>query len=370
MKKILHMTPPVIKNGIYRYIFNHMAYIDQRNYQFSFLTKNPEELTRTKEFRRYRFPVRGFCNVERGNPAGLRKEITRILGEGYDVIHLHTSYWRGFLIEEIAMEMKIPRVIVHAHSTGIDEPDEAARRELLAGHEAYKERFGMQYATDLCACSEPAGRWLYRKELLEKGIHILPNAIDVERFRFRQESRGRIRRRLGIDGKIVIGNTGRYCYQKNQSFLLEAFARARKRNGNLFLLFLGEGELLDGLRGLAEHLGIREDVCFMGWQERPEEYLLAMDVFCLPSRFEGLPISVMEAQASGLKCLVSDRVTRECDITGMVEFLPLETQLWVEKLAAARPDTDRQTCDERFWQAGYSMEASGQRLTRLYDGSL
>lgn len=369
MKRILHMTPPIINNGVYRYLFNHMQYIDLQKYQFSFLTKNPMGLQNTKEYKYYRFPIRAFSNVERENPEGLRNEIVRILSEGYDIIHLHTSYWRGFLIEQIAMEMGLSKVIVHSHSTGVDEAEEKERSALLKKHLYYKEIFSMKDATDVCACSKLAGEWLYGEQIPREAIRILPNAIQVERFRHQFKTRQNKRAELGLDNRIVVGNVGRYCYQKNQKFLLKVFAEAYRYNPALFLLFLGEGEFLKELKAIAESLEIERAVCFLPWQERIEDYLQIMDVFCLPSRFEGLPISVVEAQAAGLRCLVADTVTKETDLTGLVRFLPLEEKQWIDAIANTKMDMPREHLDDCFDRTGYSMEASSRKLIQLYESA-
>ena len=118
--KVLHMTPPDINNGVYHYIFNHMRHMNTQKYQFAFLTKGAEELRLTAEYRQYEFPVYTLHNRQRDSREGLRQEVVDVLGRGYDAIHLHTSSWRGFLIEEIAMEMGVGKVIVHSHSTGIE----------------------------------------------------------------------------------------------------------------------------------------------------------------------------------------------------------------------------------------------------------
>ena len=114
------MTPPEVSNGVYRYIFNHLPFIDQKEFQFCFLTKNPEGLADTPEYRKYRFPIVKLNSVQRNGAKSFEKEIKRILKDEYDVIHLHSSVWRGFLIEEVAMKMGVRKVIVHSHSTGID----------------------------------------------------------------------------------------------------------------------------------------------------------------------------------------------------------------------------------------------------------
>ena len=152
MKKILHMTPPDIRNGVYRYIFNHMKYINQNEYRFDFLTRNKDDLMKTSEYQEYGFKIQSFANTERDSKDGLRREIYRILENNYDAIHLHTSAWRGMLIEEIAMEMQIPQVIVHSHSTGVDFQSAEEREKVVKIHEEYKREFDFRYATDVCAC--------------------------------------------------------------------------------------------------------------------------------------------------------------------------------------------------------------------------
>lgn len=367
MKKVLHMTPPDINNGVYRYVFNHMRYIDLEKYQFSFLTKNPDGLRKTKEFQRYDFPIRAFCNVERDNPDGLRNEITRILSEGYDIIHLHTSTWRGFLIEQIAMEMKVPRIIVHSHSSGIDEKGEKERAALLAKHNYYKKKFSMEYATDVCACSRLAGDWLFGEQIPREAIRILPNAIEARQYHFRPEVRRKKRSEMGLEGRIVLGNVGRYCYQKNQEFLLRVFAEAHRKNPDLFLMLMGEGDLLPKLKALAEKLGVERDVCFLGWQEHVEEYLQAMDVFCLPSVFEGLAISVIEAQAAGLPCLLSDTIDKGSAVTDLVEFFPLREEVWVERLMYCTNHFSRERRDEELIDKGYDIRVAAERLAHFYE---
>lgn len=369
--KVLHMTPPDINNGVYRYIFNHMRYMDMQKYRFAFLTKGAEELKLTQEYQQYGFSVYPLHNRQRDSREGLRQEVVRVLSQGYDAIHLHTSSWRGFLIEEIAMEMKVGRVIVHSHSTGIDVADESERKKQTEEHETYKKLFSMKYAayaTDICACSALAADWLFGSEIPREKIQILPNAIDVRRYSFQPEKRHAFRRRLNLEHRIVVGNVGRYSYQKNQEFLLRAFAKAYARNHSLFLLCLGEGVLLEKLKAMSGQFGIEDSVLFLEWKDNVEDYLQAMDVFCLPSRFEGLPISAIEAQAAGVKCLISEHVTEEVMITDLVTFLPLEEECWAEELAGYRADVYRGRQDEKIACAGYDIRSAARRLEELYGG--
>ncbi len=367
MKKILHMMPPEVSNGVFRYVFNHMPYMDRSKYEFSFLTRAAEDLVRAKEYEEYHFPVYPLNGVQRKGREEFIKEIQSVLSHGFDAVHLHTSSWRGFLIEEIAMKMGIPKVIVHSHSSGIDFIDAAKREEQIAEHEFFKEQFTMDYATDVCACSEPAADWLFPKGIKRDRIRILPNAVDVKRYHFNRNIRDKIRSGLGIEDRIVIGHVGRYSYTKNQEFLVRCFAKSRKRNRDLYLILMGQGENIASVQKLVDKLGMNENVRCFGWRDDIPDFLQAMDVFCLPSVFEGLPISAVEAQAAGLKCLISDHVTEEVKITDLVKFLPLEEERWVEELAVCKADADRSRQDEKLSEAGYDIRIGAKRLEELYE---
>lgn len=366
-KRILHMTPPIINNGVYKYIFSHMEYIDRDRFRFEFLTRNAKALEATEECRKYGFPIQSFCNTERNGEEDLRKEIMEILSRGYDAIHLHTSFWRGFLIEQIAMEMNVPKVIVHSHSTWVDVRDDKKREEMIEIHNAYKEKFDFRYATDVCACSRLAGDWLFGDRIPKEKIQILPNAIDVEKYSFRPEIRTRLRKKMNWEDRVVIGSVGRYCYQKNQEFLIRAFAEAREYNKKLFLLLIGGGELRDALKKQIAELGLKDDACCLNWQDNVQDYFQAMDVFCLPSLFEGLAITSVEAQAAGLKCLLSDTISAEAKVTELAEFLPLQEQIWAEEMAKSVPAESRGRRDTEIERAGYDIRTAVKKLERLYE---
>lgn len=364
--RILHMTPPEINNGVYKYLFNNMAYIDQGRYQFEFLTRNKAGLMQTREYQKYHFKIWSFENTQRDSRDGLRREITRILDHGFDALHLHTSMWRGFLIEEIAMEMGVPQVIVHSHSTGADFVSQNDRDRLQQIHEAYKKQFNMKLATDVCACSRLAGEWLYGEQIPKDQVEILPNAVDTEKYHFNPAKRKYVRNQLELNDRIVIGNVGRYSYQKNQEFLIRAFAKAHQKNGKLFLVLMGQGELKEQLVRLISDLDITDSAVCMDWQENVEDYLQAFDVFCLPSHFEGLSICAVEAQAAGLKCYVSDTLSEETKVTGLVEYLPLVESVWEKVLSEAEIDMDRKWQDDEIADHGYDIKNASKKLIELY----
>ncbi|MCI8666129.1 MAG: glycosyltransferase family 1 protein [Dorea sp.] len=369
MIKILHMTPPDVNNGVYHYIFNHMEYIDHTRFHFAFLTKGAEDLRLTPEYKKYGFDVYELKSVQREDAGKFRQEITQILKQGFDIVHLHTSSWRGFMIEEIAMELGIQRVIVHSHSGGIDECGDKKRKDRIQVHELFKKQFSMKYATDVWACSELAASWLYGEGVPRDKIQIMPNAIDTNRYRYNPAKRERLRKQMGLENKIVVGNIGRYAFQKNHEFLIKVFAEAFNIDHRLYLLCLGEGELSGELKQMIDALGISDYVSLMDWRENVEDYLQTMDIFCLPSKFEGLPLSVIEAQAAGLNCLVADTVTKEVKLTDLVTFLPLEKEEWVRALLDWNPWYRREMWNEEVACAGYEIRSAAEKLEEMYEGA-
>lgn len=369
MIKILHMTPPDVNNGVYHYIFNHMKYIDCTRFRFAFLTKGAEDLRLTPEYKKYGFDVYELKSVQREDEGKFRQEIRQILKCGFDIVHLHTSSWRGFMIEEIAMELGIPRVIVHSHSAGIDECDYEKRKVRIGVHELFKEQFSMKYATDVWACSELAANWLYGENVPCDKIQIMPNAIETDRYRYNPAKREQLRKQLGLEDKVVVGNIGRYAFQKNHEFLIKVFAEAFKIDRRLYLLCLGGGELSGRLKQLIDAMGLSEYVSLMEWRENVEDYLQVMDIFCLPSKFEGLPLSVIEAQAAGLNCLVADTVTKEVKLTDLVTFLPLEKDGWVRAILNCPPRCRRKMWNEEIACAGYEIRSASEKLEEMYEGA-
>ena len=369
MIKILHMTPPDVNNGVYHYIFNHMRYIDNTRFHFAFLTKGAEDLRLTPEYKKYGFDVYELKGVQREDEGKFRQEIRQILKYGFDILHLHTSSWRGFMIEEIAMELGIPRVIVHSHSAGIDEYNSEKRKERIRVHELFKSQFSMKYATDVWACSGQAAEWLYGEAIPHDKIRIMPNAIDTKRYRYNIEKREQLRKNLGLESKIIVGNIGRYAFQKNHEFLIQVFAKACKIDRRLYMLCLGEGELLEKLKHLTEDLGISDYVNLMEWRGNVEDYLQVMDIFCLPSKFEGLPLSVIEAQAAGLSCIVADTVTKEVKLTDLVTFLPLEQEKWIGAILNCNTHYGREKWNEEIACAGYEIRTAAKKLEKMYEGA-
>lgn len=356
MKKILHMTPPIVNNGVYKYIFSNLKYIDKTKFEFAFLTQANKNLKATKEYQRYGFQIHNFTTTQRENPELFRQQIVNILSSGYDVLQLHTSFWRGILIEEIAMEIGIPKVIVHSHSSEIDIADPTKRHQLYEEHIKFRSQFNKSLATDFWACSELAADWLYGENIPRNEIKIMRNAIEVERFSYNEELRTQYRKALGLEGKFVIGNTCRFEYQKNHGFLIRVFAEIHKKHPNTVLLLVGRGQNLSLIKKMVKEYGIENDVYFLGWRDDVNNIYQAMDLYCLPSLFEGLPIVLVEAQTSGLKCVVSSSITSEAKITDDVYYVDLVEAEWISAIEQFIGDSSRRNNLNKVREAGFDIK--------------
>lgn len=362
------MTPTDVNSGVYRYIFNHYEYFDLSKVTFGFLTRASDTLRKSSEFTRYGFNIHPFSATQRDDPDLLKAEIHHILSQ-YDVIHLHTSSWRGFMIEELAMDLGMEKVIVHSHSTGIDVNDDNDRIAQIDEHIKYREQFCEKYATDFCACSKLAADWLFGDKISKDKIKFLPNAIDTTRFLFSISARNNVREALDLKNNFILGHIGRYSYTKNQLFLIKVIAYLREFVPNIFLLCIGEGPCKKELECEIKKLNLEENVLLLDWVDNVQDYLCAMDVFCLPSHFEGFPISVVEAQASGITCVVSSNVTDEIELTDLVCRLPLNIEIWASEIIRIYEKcdvTNREKYNEEMFNLGYDVRQSAAQLQALW----
>jgi len=363
--KVLHLLPPGF-GGIDAYVFSHYKYMDRDKFHFDFLTRNPE-LEGAAQYKGFSYNVKLLPSTAAKDKEGFTQCVTKVLSEGYDVFHIHTSYWTGFLLEKLARDAGIKKVILHSHSSFVDEPDDARREILLKRHEEIKREFPAGLADEFWACSKKAADWLFGPQIPKEKITILKNAIELERYKFSPQIRASVRASIGLENTFVIGTVGRMCYQKNHDFLLSAFARYHMKHKNSMLVIVGDGELRAELELKITNLQLKGNVLLTGWKENVGDYLQAMDVFTLPSRFEGLPISALEAAASGLPCIVSNCVSDELAYTERIKRLPLEITTWVSALDnTSELHIDREDGVEEARAAGYDVRQQAKVLEAMY----
>jgi len=261
------------------------------------------------------------------------RQIKEILTQNhYDIIHCHSCSFFGILRGAIAgFASRGVKVVSHAHSVG--EP----KGTMADSMARYLLKWVLSNIIDVgCACSDMAGESKYTKKFIgSKKYRIVNNAIETDRYRYCLRRRNEIREALNIkDGDFVIGNVGRLEYEKNQTFLLDIFGIILDKKPNAVLLLIGDGSLREILEEKAEKNGISSQVIFTGKCENAADYYHAMDCFVLPSHYEGFPLVLVEAQVNGLRCIVSENMSRNVNIAGGVKFLSLEMspEIWAEEI--------------------------------------
>lgn len=266
----------------------------------------------------------------------------------------------------IARFSGIPLRIMHSHNSGFEQSIGIAKRIIIAMNR-HLLKWG---ATDYFACSKLAGQWMFGEK---SHFTVIPNGIDCQKFDFNPVKRDEIRNRLGLSGKFVVGHVGRFTYQKNHAFLLRIFREILKVRSDAHLLLIGDsvGDLsyLDEAKAYVEEQGIQQAVQFLGMRKDVPTLMQGMDCFILPSRFEGLPVVGIEAQAAGLPCFFSDTITREVGITELAEFISLDdsAQKWA-KTIIKKGSSDRKFSARRIVEAGYNVEAIAQKMELFYLG--
>lgn len=284
----------------------------------------------------------------------------------FDVIHSHTMFNSGWAM--LAGNLcGVPIRIAHSHS--IRGPEK--RNFLKNTYEKTMRCLILWCATHCVACGTSAGQWLYGADAFrEKGI-LIYNGIDLAGFAFDPAAGQELRRMLGLENGFVIGHVGHLAAVKNQLFLLERMPEILRRKPNAVLLLLGDGNDRRLLEEKTRALGIEHSVRMTGNVSNVAQYLNAMDVFAFPSLYEGMPLAVIEAQANGLPCVISDRIPGDVHLTDLVTVLPLETDpaTWAAAICGGqRRDPERYY--PKLREAGFGVSQMLERIYGLYGGEL
>ena len=217
-------------------------------------------------------------------------------------------------------------------------------------------------------CSDRAARALFPKKIIhEKKYAVLPNAIDLEKFDYNPNMRNEMREKLGVSGKFVLGHSGRFSKVKNHQFLIDIFYALHQKEPESRLLLFGVGELMDVIKTKVKNLGLSDTVMFYGTTNEMYNMWQAIDVFCMPSYNEGMPVTGIEAQASGLPCIFSDGISREVGITKNTEFISLKKSpdFWAERILYYQ-GRKRSSCRDILAEAGYDIHQVADTVEKLY----
>lgn len=357
--RVLQIVGISCDGGVEAVVLNYYRHMDKSKVQFDFVVhKNPTEMfmTEVKKGGGYIYEVTPYNK----NIFAFTYEIYRIIKDGhYDIVHSNMNSMSGFPL--FAAWLAGARVrILHNHTT--DTKTEGVRTIIKRLLRPFAKMFANRY----WACSRLAGEWMYGKKAVQSGkIKIIPNAIDLDKFAFNPEKREILRSELGLEDKFVLGHVGRFVYPKNHLFLIDVFAEVAKVEPEARLLLIGDGGLRKTIEEKVVNLGLQDKVLFLGNRNDVADLYNAMDIFLLPSHYEGLPVVGVEAQANGLKCLFSDKVTEESKLCKETAYLELSIGYWLNEICKIKNTKKRINLDNCIMN--FNIKQSSIDLENYYE---
>lgn len=345
--------------GVEAVVMNYYRHIDRSKVQFDFLIDSDSSLVPREEIESLGgrvFEIPPYQHV-----IEYQRELQRLFKEEcWKIVHSHINALSVFPLRA-AKKAGVPVRIAHSHSTS--GKGEYAKNALKAVLKTQSNR----YPTHRFACSRFAGEWLFGKAA---DFEVVYNAIDLDFFRFNEEVRAQTRADLGlIDDQFVIGHVGRFTAQKNHVFLINVFSEVAKRRDDVVLLLVGSGEDGASVKSMVDQLGLSDRVKFLGQRSDVNRLYQAFDAFLLPSLYEGLCLVGVEAQVSGLPCLLSDTITREVDVTSKCKFMPInDSSIWVDAISSlTRVASEARSEQSKGSFDNYDICTQSQKLTYKYE---
>lgn len=354
--RVLQIVTNMSYGGLENLLMNYYRNIDREKVQFDFLThvsicQDFEEEIKKLGGKIFRLP--------RLNPFSFsyRRKLNNFFcaHPEYKVVHCHLDCMAGIPLQA-AEKNNVNVKIAHSHSS-------RQNYNLKYPVKLFFKRNIPQYATNMFACGQEAGEWMFGKKQFE----IMRNAIDAQQFRYSEELSKKIKCEMGLQDNFVIGHVGQFRKEKNHLFLIEIFAHVLEKDSRCRLMLVGKGDQMQAVKDKAEKLKISDKILFLGARQDISDLMQSMDIFILPSLYEGLPVTVVEAQAAGLPCIISDRVPIECKITETVEQVSLndKPEEWAKKLLKYK-SCMRQDTYKSIEQAGFDIKTNAKWLEEFY----
>lgn len=361
--RVLHMIGSLNLGGSQAMVVNLLSSINKENVIFDFVIDRPEELYFSEQVKNFGSRVYVLPAFNGRNISQVRNAWDAFFAEHseYKILHSHVRSYASLFIP-IAKKHGL-KTIVHSHSTSNGKGLSAFVKMLL--------QHPLRRISDyLFACSLESGKWLFGEKATRKdNFKILKNVIDIDKNFYNPKIREQYRERLGVSDKTVFIHVGRLHPAKNHLFLLNAFKRIIDIDSNSVLLVVGDGELKEDVVSKIDELALKDKVRMLGNRSDVSSLLSAADCFLFPSLWEGVPLTVIEAQAAGLPCLVSDRITDDVCISELVTKLPIDSvEPWAK--AVADMDFSRKDVRDKIIEAGYDARTLAAWLEKFYLGAL
>ena len=357
MIRVLQCVNIMDRAGLETMLMNYYRSIDRNEVQFDFLTHRTEKGAYDEEIEGLGGIVYHAPRLYPQNYTSYFKWMAKFFNKHpeYKIVHSHIDAMSYFPLLA-AKKANVPARIAHSHSSKLDIdfklPIKYITLKLLPS-----------VATCNCACGDVAGKFMFGN----KDFAIIKNAIDIDKFSFNEQIRKKKREELGLENKFVIGHVGRYCYIKNQLFLLDVFAKIIKKRNDAYLLLIGKGEDEKKIREKIHYLNLKNYVSLLIDRTDVNQLYQAMDVFVMPSLFEGLPVVGVEAQANGLSCIVSEKISKEILLTDNIKMVKLDSgvDIWEESILHTEIKRNINAC-EQLDKRGYNVKNEAKNLLEFY----
>ena len=359
--RVLQITGGMNMGGIENFIMNVYRNIDRNKVQFDFLIHQEEKQIFEDEIEKLGGKVYRIPSIRKSGYFKYKKDLKDFFqAHSYKIVHSHYNELSG-LILKIAKESKIKIRISHSHTSYPKYSNILTK--LFA---EYLIRLLKNSSSLKFACSQKAGEWLYGES---ENFEVISNGIDPNKYKFNETIRKNIRDELKIkNDKILIGHVGRFSPEKNHEFIIDIFKDLYSKDNRYKLVLIGTGSTEEKIKKKVKDLGLKEAVNFLGVRKDVNNILQAMDLFVFPSLYEGLPVTLVEAQGAGLKCFISDTVTKEIDLEcGLTEFISLNksSEEWADIIDKNREYIRKDTI-ENLKIHGYDMTENAKNLENRY----
>lgn len=314
------------QGGMENYVMDLYRHCDRQKLQFDFINSNQKAIAYRDEILAMGGHIFNVPLLRNGMAAHYKG-----LHYAYSSTHYLAAYFQSALkmknldFFKYAKHYHVPLRILHSHNS-----TETSPSLFDQFREKNTDRAIDRYVNINFACSKEAGKWMFG----EKPFTVIPNSIDTDKFSYQPNLRKRIREKYNLKGKLVIGTVGRLTEAKNPFYIMQIFSVLRKQNPNVAFLHVGDGPLMEELKKKATELNIADDYYFIGQSNQVVDYLNAMDAFLLPSKYEGFPIVLVEAQSTGLPCFVADNIPIECKLTDNMYFIGINKSpaIWAAEI--------------------------------------
>jgi len=359
---VAHIIGKWLGGGVESVVMNYYRHIDRSKIQFHFICDEDSTNIPYEEIEKLGGKViliPPYQKILKYN-----KELKKVLIDGgYKIVHSHINTLSFFPLR-IAKKCGVKVRIAHSHSTA---NKKEWKKTLIKN---ILKPFSKVYATDYFACSEYAGRWLFGNKTFNQGkVTVINNAIDLDKFKYDEKIRKKKRKELKISNDtLVIGHIGRFVKQKNHEFLIDIFNELHKENKDSKLLLIGQGQLKEYIEQKVKKLGLKDSVIFLGQREDVNELYNAMDVFLLPSLYEGLPVVGVEAQANGNLCFLSEAMTKETKVLDSTKFVSLNNTAkeWANIILKDVKYYKKHDTKEQVSKCGFDINEEVKKLEKRY----